>query len=171
MGKMELARTAQTREDLGPAKDTATPTCWGACGCHPYDLLTAGATASASLTRLLLLRLAPEKLDPPQNPATSDPPLSASVSLCPGETCWQLSPGSQDLNPTSLVKCSAAALQPALCTCLSPTQPLILALIPDSWVLSAVQPDLGYSRPAGTWYCPFPQIIPSSDPRAGPRKV
>lgn len=81
MGKMELARTAQTREDLGPAKDTATPTCWGACGCHPYDLLTAGATASASLTRLLLLRLAPEKLDPPQNPATSDPPLSASAVL------------------------------------------------------------------------------------------
>lgn len=45
------------------------------------------------------------------------------LSLCPKETCWQLSPGSQDLNPTSLIKCSPAALQPALCTCLSPTQP------------------------------------------------
>lgn len=71
---------------------------------------------------------------------------------------------------------SPAALQPALCTCLSPAQPLAPALLPpplpqDTWVLPAVRPGLESSSPAGPWHCPFPTVSSGLGLRLGPRKV
>lgn len=73
-----------------------------------------------------------------------------------------LLPGAKTSDPTSLVRCSPAALQPALCTCLAPAQPpaLVFPRTPGCCLLCS---QTGYSSPAGAWHCPCPLPIPSSD--------
>lgn len=76
---MELARTALSGEDPGPAKDT-WPFHVGVLVACPIPLFPMTHLRSNSFRQPLLHVLALQELGHPQHPATCDPLLTASLS-------------------------------------------------------------------------------------------